>query len=463
LGKGDEAVESLGIIILAAGKGTRMKSELVKVLHPVAGTPMLALTLNLARSLRPDRVVAVVGSQRQEVRERFNAGDLLFVDQEEQLGTGHAVLTASAAFKNFQGTVLILCGDVPLLTQVTVEKFIQSHQEGLNTLSVLTTRLENPTGYGRIFRGQKGQLLRIVEQKDLPAGEETIQEINTGIYCVEARFLFQALLGLSDQNAQKEYYLTDIVAMASSQGEKTAAYLAEDSVEVMGINTRLDLAKANQHLRRRIAERHMLEGVTLIDPPTTYIDQEVVIGRDTVLYPNCYLFGKTSLGENCLIEPGCKITDSQVGNSVMIKSSSVITGCVIEDGVEVGPFAHLRPQTVLREGARIGNFVEIKKSVIGRGTKANHLSYLGDATLGEKVNVGAGTITCNYDGHEKHPTLIGDGVFVGSNTELVAPVKIGHRAVIGAGSTITKEVPPGCLAVSRARQMHYKKRFQRKG
>ncbi len=447
---------------MAAGKGTRMKSDLVKVLHPVAGTPMLAFPLNLARSLQPDRVAVVVGFQRHWVRERFGAEDLLFVDQEEQLGTGHAVLTASPAFQNFRGTVLILCGDVPLLTRETVTKFIQFHKEGRNTLSVMTTHLENPGGYGRIFRGRDGQLLRIVEQKDLLAGEEAIREVNTGIYCIEARFLFKALLGLSDQNAQKEYYLTDIVAQASSQGEKAAAWLAEDPMEVMGINTRLDLAKASQYLRRKIAERHMLAGVTLIDPRTTYIDDEVEIGQDTVLSPNCYLLGKTSLGKNCLIEPGCKITDTQVGNFVTIKSSSVITESVIEDRVEVGPFAHLRPQTVLREGSRIGNFVEVKKSVIGKGTKANHLSYLGDATVGEKVNVGAGTITCNYDGQKKHPTFIGDGVFVGSNTELVAPLKIGRHAVIAAGSTITKEVPPDCLAASRARQVHYKKRFQRK-
>jgi bifunctional UDP-N-acetylglucosamine pyrophosphorylase/glucosamine-1-phosphate N-acetyltransferase len=230
----------------------------------------------------------------------------------------------------------------------------------------------------------------------------------------------------------------------------------------MGINTRLDLAKANQYLRHKIAERHMLEGVTLIDPQTTYIDHQVEIGRDTVLYPNCYLLGKTSLGKNCLIEPGCKIRDTQVGNFVTIKASSVVSESIIEDRVEVGPCAHLRPLTVLREGSRIGNFVEVKKSVIGKGTKANHLSYLGDATVGEKVNIGAGTIFCNYDGHKKHPTLIEDGVFVGSNTELVAPIKIGRNAIIGAGSTITKEVPPDHLAVSRARQVNYKRRSRRK-
>jgi len=455
-------VKSLAVIILAAGKGTRMKSDLVKILHPVAGKPMLGSTLDLARSLGPDRLVVVVGSQRDIVREKFNAKDILFVDQEEQLGTGHAVLTAGPALKDFKGTVLILCADVPLLTAGTVKNLIKSHEEGLNTLSVLTTCLDHPKGYGRVVRGKNGQLLRIVEEKDLNAGEEAIREINTGIYCIDAKFLFPALLGLSDQNAQREYYLTDVVERASSQGERASACLAEDSLEVMGINTRLDLAKANQHLRQKIAERHMLEGVTLIDPQTAYIDREVEIGRDTVIYPNCYLLGKTSLGKNCLVEPGCKITDTRVGNFVTIKASSVVSESLIEDRVEVGPFAHLRPQTVLREGSRIGNFVEVKKSVIGKGAKANHLTYLGDATLEEKVKVGAGTIICNYDGLRKHPTIIEDGVFIGSNTELVAPIKIGRDAIIGAGSTITKEVPPDHLAFSRARQVHYKRRNKRK-
>jgi len=454
---------SLAIIILAAGKGTRMKSELVKILHPLAGTPMLWFSLDLARHLRPERLVVVVGSQRELVRQQFPAGDFLFVDQTEQLGTGHAVLAASPALKEFSGTVLILCADVPLLTEETVKKFIRFHEASFNTISVLTTLLENPKGYGRIIRGDKGELLCIVEEKDLLAGQGSIREINTGIYCVDSQFLLPALLGLSDQNAQKEYYLTDIVAQASFQGQKTAAFVAEDSLEVMGINTRLDLAKANQYLWRQIAEKHMLEGVTLIDPQTTYIDLRVEMGKDTVIYPNCHLLGKTSLGKNCLVEPNCKITDTKVGDFVTIKASSVISGSTIEDRVEVGPFAHLRPETVLKEGSRIGNYVEVKKSIVGKGTKANHLTYLGDTTLGEKVNVGAGTITCNYDGHKKHPTHIEDEVFIGSNTALVAPIRIGRKALIGAGSTITKEVPPDTLAVGRAKQVHFPRRKHTKG
>jgi bifunctional UDP-N-acetylglucosamine pyrophosphorylase/glucosamine-1-phosphate N-acetyltransferase len=340
---------------------------------------------------------------------------------------------------------------------------LQSHGDCRATLSVLTASPENPRGYGRIIRGEAGELLRIVEDKDLQAGEDKIREVNTGIYCVEAEVLFSALLSLSTQNAQGEYYLTDIVGKASTQGKKAYAFLAEDSGEVMGINTRLDLARANQILWQRIAKRHMLAGVTLMDPQTAYIDRDVEIGKDTVIYPNCYLLGKTSMGEGCVVEPGCKLMDARVGNFATIKAFSVITESVLEDRVSVGPFSHLRPETVLREGSKIGNFVEVKKSVIGRGTKANHLSYLGDATLGQKVNVGAGTITCNYDGRKKHPTIIEDEVFIGSNTELVAPIKIGRGAIIGAGSTITKEVPPDTLAVSRAKQVHYKKRKAHKG
>jgi bifunctional UDP-N-acetylglucosamine pyrophosphorylase/glucosamine-1-phosphate N-acetyltransferase len=450
----------LAVLILAAGKGTRMKSDLVKVLHPVAGSPMLSYSLDLSRSLKPSRLIVVVGFQADLVQERFKAEGISFAIQKEQLGTGHAVLAARPVLQHFHGMVLILSGDVPLLTEGTIKSFLQSHQERQVTLSVMTVELENPRGYGRVFRNADGSLLRITEDKDLTAGEEKVREINTGIYCVEADFLFSALSHVTPQNAQKEYYLTDIVAQASAEKKKVFPFLVEDSLEVMGINTRVELAKANQMMKKKIAEQHMLDGVTLIDPETTYIDREVKIGRDSVVYPNCYLLGKTSLGIACLVEPGCKLTDTQVGNQVAIKVSSVITESILEDRVEVGPFAHLRPQSVLREGSKIGNFVEVKKSVIGKGTKANHLSYIGDATLGEKINVGAGTITCNYDGKKKHRTIIEDGVFIGSNTALVAPIKVERNAVIGAGSTITKEVPADTLAVARGKQVHYRRRWK---
>lgn len=445
----------LAIIILAAGKGTRMKSDLAKVLHPLAGFPMLGLVLNVARRLQPEKLLVVIGFQKELIREKFTTPDINFVDQDEQLGTGHAVLMATPKLKGFRGPILILSGDVPLLKEETLRKLIKFHEENQHILSVLTTRLENPQGYGRILRNKEGQIQRIIEEKDLLPGEESGGEVNAGIYCVEAEFLFAALPSLSDQNAQKEYYLTDIVEKAVKQNKKVGAFLVAESSEVMGINTRQDLARASQILRERIGEQHMLAGVTLIDPQNTYIDYGVQIGRDTVIYPNCYLMGETSLGQNCVVEPGCKIIDTKIGNFVTIKASSVVSESILEDRVEVGPFAHLRPQTVLKEGARIGNFVEVKKSTIGKETKANHLSYLGDATLGERVNVGAGTITCNYDGKRKNPTYIEDEVFIGSNTALVAPIRIGQKALIGAGSTITKEVPAETMAVARAKQVHY--------
>ena len=455
-------MKPLAIIILAAGKGTRMKSATVKVLHPLAGVPVLSYSLDLAREFKPQKLVVVVGFQGGAVREQFDAPDLTFVEQKEQLGTGHAVQTAVQALPGFRGTILILCGDVPLLTRAAVQRLLREHQRKKAAVTVLTTILENPGSYGRIFRREDGQLLKIVEAKDLKAGAEVIREINTGIYCVESGFLFSALLSLTDRNAQREYYLTDIVALANSRGERATGYVVENPFEVMGINTRADLAKAAQYLRQRINERHLLDGVTLIDPGTTYIDRGVVIGRDTVIYPNCFLLGRTILGEDCVVEPGCKIQDTRVGKAVTIKASSVMTESILEDRVEVGPFAHLRHQTTLREKSKVGNFVEVKKSVLGKGATANHLSYIGDTTIEENVRVGAGTITCNYDGRKKHPTVIEDEVLIGSNTTLVAPIKIGRAALIGAGSTITKEVPPDPLAVTRAKQLHCKKRSQPK-
>lgn len=451
-------MNELAVVILAAGKGTRMKSDLVKVLHSVAGSPMLSYPLDVARSLKPARLVVVVGFQADLVQEKFRADDVSFAVQKEQLGTGHAVLAARPALQDFHGNVLILSGDVPLLTPETVGRFLKSHQDRQAALSVMTVELENPKGYGRVFHNADGSLLRITEDKDLKPGEEKVREINTGIYCVDADILFCALTHVKRQNAQKEYYLTDIVTQASAEKKKVFSFRVEDSLEVMGVNTRVDLAKANHVMKMKIAEQHMLDGVTLIDPETTYIERDVEIGRDSVIYPNCYLLGKTSLGNACLVEPGCKLTDTQVGNQVTIRVSSVIAESILEDQVEIGPFAHLRPQNVLREGSKIGNFVEVKKSVIGKRTKANHLSYIGDATLGEKINVGAGTITCNYDGKKKHPTIIEDGVFIGSNTALVAPVKVERNAVIGAGSTITKRVPADTLAVTRGKQVHYRRR-----
>ncbi|MBP1719536.1 MAG: glmU [Deltaproteobacteria bacterium] len=367
-------MDSLAIIILAAGKGTRMKSAVVKVLHPLAGVPLLSYSLDLARTFKPQKLVVVAGFQGDAVRRQFEAPDLIFVDQKEQLGTGHAVQTAIQTLPGFRGTVLILCGDVPLLTRETIQRLLHAHQGKKAAVTVLTTILENPGSYGRIFRREDGELLKIVEDKDLKAGEEAAREINTGIYCVDSDFLFSALLSLTDRNAQREYYLTDIVALASSRGERVGGYVAENSFEVMGINTRADLAEAARYLRQKINERHLLAGVTLIDPATTYIDREVVIGQDTVIYPNCFLLGRTTLGEGCVVEPGCNIQDTRVGKAAILRAYSMLSESIIEEGAEIGPFAQLRPQTAPLKKSRVGNFKKVPPPTLagGRAKRAHY-------------------------------------------------------------------------------------------
>jgi len=446
-------LEEIATVILAAGKGTRMKSDLVKVLHPLLGVPMLSYPIDLSLTgIKAEKTIVVVGYQADRIKERFKDPRVQFALQEEQLGTGHAVLQAIPFLQTFTGTVLILCGDVPLVRVETVHSFINTFMEKGSSLSVLTTVVEHAFGYGRIIRSEEGWLERIVEEKDATEEERLIREINTGIYCVRVSLLLEELGEIGQKNAQGEYYLTDLVGIARKKGLRCSAHWVADAVEVMGINTRVDLAIANETLRREKVGELMLSGVTVIDPKTTYVDKTVKVGRDTVLYPNCTLQGKTSMGERCIIESNSKISDSIIGDEVTIRSNSVVTESKIEDGVFIGPFAHLRPLSEVRTKAKIGNFVEVKKSVIGKGSKANHLAYIGDSTLGEEVNIGAGTITCNYDGFEKHPTVIGDRVFVGSNVGLVAPVKVGSRSSIGAGTTITKDVPEGALAISRVKQ-----------
>jgi bifunctional UDP-N-acetylglucosamine pyrophosphorylase/glucosamine-1-phosphate N-acetyltransferase len=446
-------LEKIVAVILAAGKGTRMKSDLVKVLHPILGLPMLSYSVDLSlNGIRAERTVVVVGHQADRIQERFKDKPVEFVLQAEQLGTGHALLQALPSIRSFDGTVLILCGDVPLVKAETVLSFVDAFRNRGAELSVMTVVVENPFGYGRIVRNPQGWLEKIVEERDAAAEEKRIAEINTGIYCVKAPFLMEGLKEIGQENAQKEYYLTDLVEIARRKGLRCSAYQVGNPIEVMGINTRVDLAVAYDVLRQEKLNSLMLSGVTVIDPRTTHVDQTVEVGKDTVLYPNCFLLGKTRVGQRCVIEPNAKISDSVLGNDVKLLPSCVITESTIEDGVTIGPFAHLRPLNEIKANAKIGNFVEVKKSVVGRGSKVNHLTYIGDAIVGEKVNVGAGTITCNYDGFEKHQTVIGDGVFVGSNVELVAPVKVGKNSSIGAGTTVTKDVPEGALAISRARQ-----------
>jgi len=434
-----------------------MRSDLVKVLHPLLGLSMLSYPVELSLNwIKAEKTIVVVGHQADRIQERFKDLKIEFALQQEQLGTGHAVLQAVPFLHSFSGTVLILCGDVPLVKLETLRSFIETYRKNESTLSVLTAVVEDPFGYGRILRNPEGWLERIVEEKDASEEEKTIREINTGIFCVKAPFLKEGLREIGRENAQGEYYLTDLVEIAKKNGLRCSAHIVVDPVEVMGINTRIDLAMANEVLRQEKLKDLMLSGVTIIDPRTTYVDRTAEVGKDTILYPNCHLQGKTRIGERCIIEPNSKVSDSLIGDEVTIHANSVITESKIEDGAIIGPFAHLRPLSEIKAKAKIGNFVEVKKSIIGRGSKANHLSYIGDSFLGESVNIGAGTIFCNYNGFEKHQTIIGDRVFVGSNVELVAPVKVGNDSSIGAGTTVTKDVPNGALAISRVKQKNIK-------
>jgi bifunctional UDP-N-acetylglucosamine pyrophosphorylase/glucosamine-1-phosphate N-acetyltransferase len=440
-----------------------MKSDLVKVLHPLLGVPMLRYPIDLSLNvIKAGKTIVVVAFQGERIRAEFPDDRLTFVDQGDPLGTGHAVLCTESHLKGFKGIVLILYGDVPLLKAETIRRFIKTHRGNDGVITVMTAMVEDPTGYGRITRADGGYVRRIVEEADASHSEKSIKEVNTGIYCVDSPFLFEALRRVSSENAQGEYYLTDIVAVANEQEKKAYAFLVDDSTEMMGINTKVDLTKAEESLRRELLTEMMLSGVTIIDPQTTYIDKTVRIGRDTVIYPNCCLQGGTTIGEHCILESNAKIADSTIGSNVVIKASSVITESTIDEGVAIGPFAHLRPGTIVKRNARIGNFVEVKKSVIGEGSKANHLTYLGDTTVGRDVNVGAGTITCNYDGEKKYPTIIEDGAFVGSNTALVAPVVVKKDSTIGAGSTITRDVPEEALGITRPRQKNIR-RWKQKG
>jgi bifunctional UDP-N-acetylglucosamine pyrophosphorylase/glucosamine-1-phosphate N-acetyltransferase len=453
----DRRLEEIATIILAAGKGTRMKSDLVKVLHPLSGVPMLSYTIDLSlNGIKASKTIVVVGYQADQIKKRFNDPQLQFALQKEQLGTGHAVLQAIPFLQGFTGTVLILCGDVPLIKVETLHTFFSAFREKGAALSILTAVVEHPFGYGRIIRDSEGWLEKIVEEKDATEEERLIREINTGMYCMRAPLLIDELKEIGKENIQGEYYLTDLVQIARKKGFRCSAHWVGDPLEVMGINTRFDLAMANEVLRQEKVKTLMLSGVTVIDPKTTYVDRTVEVGRDTILFPNCILQAKTRIGERCLIESNSKISDSIIDDEVTIRPNSVITESKIEKGASIGPFAHLRPQSEVKTQAKIGNFVEVKKSVIGKGSKANHLAYIGDSLVGEGVNIGAGTITCNYDGFEKHQTIIGDGVFVGSNVELVAPVKVGSRSSIGAGTTVTKDVPEGALAISRVKQKNIK-------
>jgi bifunctional UDP-N-acetylglucosamine pyrophosphorylase/glucosamine-1-phosphate N-acetyltransferase len=444
--------QNLEVIILAAGLGMRMKSATVKVLHRAAGRPILDYVLDLAAEVSDQQPVVVVGHQREAVQKTIGNRARLAV-QEQQLGTGHAVLQAAPLLESAKGRrILILSGDVPLTRPETLRKLLEQHEREGNALTLLTMKLDDPAMYGRIVRDRDGAVQKIVEAKDASPEEKKINEVNGGIYVFNAEDLFNNLRNLSTDNAQGEYYLTDLLASLRKAGKRAGALVVEDSAEALGVNSRAELATVESIIQRRVVEKLMSDGVTFRNPSTVVIDSTVTIGADTVVYPFVTLEGMTQIGEGCVVDPGVHLVNTKVGDDVHLKTGTVAEGATIEDQVSVGPYAHLRPGTHLGRHVKVGNFVETKKAVFGEGTKASHLSYIGDAEIGKNVNIGAGTITCNYDGVQKHMTVLEDGVFIGSDSQLVAPVRVGKGAYVGAGSTITKDVPPDALALSRTPQ-----------
>ncbi len=443
-------MSSCAAIILAAGKGTRMKSRLAKVLHPLAGMSMLAHVMTLVKSLQFEKTFVVVGHQAEAVSKCVSEAGFMPLLQDPPSGTGDAVLQAKDALKGFSGPVLILNGDTPLLRKETLEQFLADYKEAGAAVGLLTVFLENPKGYGRVLRSEEGAIDRIVEEKDATEEERTVKEVNTGVYLCDADFLFRALAQIQPNNKQGEYYLTDVIGIAVSEALPLIGCEAAPE-EVIGVNSRADLAAVSAVLSQRINKQWMAEGVSLIDPARVQIDATVTIGADTVLYPGVCLQGSTEIGEGVTIYTS-RILDSKIGDHVTIKDHCVLEKAVVESQAVIGPFAHLRPDAVIRKKAKVGNFVEVKKTVLGEGSKASHLSYLGDATIGAGVNIGAGTITCNYDGQNKFQTIIEDDVFIGSDTQLVAPVSVGKGALIAAGTTVTEDVPANALAISRTKQ-----------
>jgi len=446
-----DTMNQLTAIILAAGEAKRMRSARPKVLHALCGRPLIAYPVGTARTLGA-RVVVVVGRAADEVRASIAPeAAASFVEQKERLGTGHAVLQTHVACGDAPGTILVLPGDVPLLSEATLRRLVEHHVASRAAATLLTAEVADPGGYGRVVREQ-GRPIGIVEHRDATGAQRAIREIGTSVYCFDAQRLWPALAQVTPDNEQHEYYLTDVIGILHRQGERLEAVVTDDPSECLGVNDRRQLAELGAIMRRRILDRLMAAGVTVIDPATTYVDDTVTIGRDTVLHPNVSLAGRTAVGAECVVSAGCQVTDATIADGVLLKPYCVLAESIVEAGAQLGPFCHLRPLSHVGPNAKIGNFVELKKSKIGRGSKVPHLSYVGDTQMGEGVNVGAGTITCNYDGVKKHETVIGDRVFVGTNSSLVAPLTIGEGAYVAAGSVITKDVPPGSLAVARGRQ-----------
>ncbi|MQY65583.1 MAG: UDP-N-acetylglucosamine diphosphorylase/glucosamine-1-phosphate N-acetyltransferase [Clostridia bacterium] len=451
-------MRNLVSIILAAGEGTRMKSTFPKVLHQICGQPMLVYVLKAVLRAGCGKNYLVVGHKGEKIIEvlrnflPLRKRGIEFVKQTKLLGSGHAVLQVKKDLRGYRGNVLVVYGDLPLLSGRTLNRLIQTHYKQDNSLTILGATLENPYGYGRIIEKSNGKGIRIVEERNATPKERRINRVNVGVYCFRAEDLFKAIDKIKPDNRKREYYLTDAVEILGEMGKRVGMVITKDSREVEGVNNRKQLVNIQKYVNMKNLERLLLTGVTIVDPSSTFIDFTVRVGRDTIIYPGSTILGKTRIGENCKLGPYAFIQNCQIENGVEVRAS-FIYGAKIAKGAKVGPFSHIRPGTFVGEGARVGNFCEVKKSRIGRGTKVSHLSYIGDAFLGKGINIGAGTITCNFDGVRKNITRIGDNTFVGSDAKFIAPVKIGKGAVIGAGSTITEDVPAGKLAIARARQV----------
>lgn len=452
------------VIVLAAGQGTRMKSKLYKVLHPVCGKPMVRHVIDELKQIGADQIITVVGHGADEVKNELK-DDSEFVLQEQQLGTAHAVMQARDLLQDKEGLTLVVCGDTPLLKADTIKAMIDYHINNHSKATILTAVAEDPTGYGRVIRNEQGYVEKIVEHKDASDEEKAVKEINAGTYCFDNASLFHALQKVTNNNAQNEYYLPDVIGILKDAGQTVTAFKTNEFTEIFGINDRVALAQAGKIMQQRINEKHMRNGVTIIDPEQTYIDATVVIGQDTVIYPGTMVKGNTVIGTDCIIGPNSEILNCDIGNRTSIRQS-VTHDSKIGSDVQIGPFAHIRPQSLIHDEVRIGNFVEIKKTEFGRKSKASHLSYIGDANVGSNVNIGCGSITVNYDGVNKFKTIIKDGAFIGCNSNLVAPVEIGEGAYVAAGSTITDNVPGDSLSIARARQVNkenYVKNRMKKG
>ncbi|MGI9534149.1 MAG: bifunctional UDP-N-acetylglucosamine diphosphorylase/glucosamine-1-phosphate N-acetyltransferase GlmU [Thermodesulfobacteriota bacterium] len=444
----------LRALVLAAGKGTRMKSDLPKVIHPILNKPMISYVLDAVNPLKPEKTYIIVGYRKEMIGSIVDGCnlDVEYILQNRQLGTGHAISRAETKLKSYRGDILIINGDSPAITSKELKKFVSKHKRNRSILSLMTSKVENPYGYGRIVRDSNNKIQSIIEEKDATVKQRKINVVNSGIYCVKSKFLWETLRKLKTNNKQKEYYLPDIVKFANTNGIKVLNHNVTDPNEILGVNDKAELSELESYIKTRVHKKLYMDGITVVDPTSTFISPDVKIGSDTVINPNTYLYGDTKIGKSCLIGPNVYIDNSVIGKNVEIRFSSFLNGCTIENNVTVGPFSHLRPEAHIGNESKIGNFVEIKKSKIGIRSKVPHLSYVGDAVVGQNVNIGAGTITCNYDGVNKHQTIIEDNVFIGSDSMLVAPVRVGKGAITAAGSTITKDVDKDSLAIERNQQ-----------